>query len=269
MNMPQFNGPEKLIKTAEDMAGLRIAGKLASEVLEMIGEYVVAGVTTEKLDQICHDYIVDQQQAIPACLGYRGFPKSVCTSVNHVVCHGIPSPDKVLKNGDIINIDVTVIKDGYFGDTSKMYFVGEPPILAKRLTDTAQRAMYAGMKLVKPGTQLGDIGEAIQAVVEEERFSVVREYCGHGIGQVFHEEPQILHYGKAGTGLTLKEGMVFTIEPMVNAGVWQTKLMNDDWTVITKDRKLSAQWEHTMAVTATGVEVFTQRDEEDLSFLSA
>lgn len=269
MNMPQFNGPEKLIKTAEDMAGLRIAGKLASEVLEMIGEYVVAGVTTEKLDQICHDYIVDQQQAIPACLGYRGFPKSVCTSVNHVVCHGIPSPDKVLKNGDIINIDVTVIKDGYFGDTSKMYFVGEPPILAKRLTDTAQRAMYAGMKLVKPGTQLGDIGAAIQAVVEEERFSVVREYCGHGIGQVFHEEPQILHYGKAGTGLTLKEGMVFTIEPMVNAGVWQTKLMNDDWTVITKDRKLSAQWEHTMAVTATGVEVFTQRDEEDLSFLSA
>lgn len=269
MNMPQFNGPEKLIKTAEDMAGLRIAGKLASEVLEMIGEYVVAGVTTEKLDQICHDYIVDQQQAIPACLGYRGFPKSVCTSVNHVVCHGIPSPHKVLKNGDIINIDVTVIKDGYFGDTSKMYFVGEPPILAKRLTDTAQRAMYAGMKLVKPGTQLGDIGAAIQAVVEAERFSVVREYCGHGIGQVFHEEPQILHYGKAGTGLTLKEGMVFTIEPMVNAGVWQTKLMNDDWTVITKDRKLSAQWEHTMAVTATGVEVFTQRDEEDLSFLSA
>ena len=264
MNMPQFNGPEKLIKTAEDMAGLRIAGKLASEVLEMIGEYVVAGVTTEKLDQICHDYIVDQQQAIPACLGYRGFPKSVCTSVNHVVCHGIPSPDKVLKNGDIINIDVTVIKDGYFGDTSKMYFVGEPPILAKRLTDTAQRAMYAGMKLVKPGTQLGDIGAAIQAVVEAERFSVVREYCGHGIGAGFHEEPQIVHYGRPGTGDELVPGMCFTIEPMVNAGKRYSKILPDQWTVVTKDRSLSAQWEHTLLVTEDGVEVLTLRDDEDL-----
>lgn len=258
-----------LIKTADDIAGMRVAGRLAADVLDMIGPHVVAGVTTAQLDQICHDYIVNEQDAIPACLGYRGFPKSICTSVNHVVCHGIPSDDKVLKDGDIINIDVTVIKDGYHGDTSKMYFVGEPSILAKRITQVAQDAMYEGMKQVRAGAYVGDIGAAIQKLVEAERFSVVREYCGHGIGKVFHEDPQILHYGTAGTGMKLEAGMTFTIEPMVNAGVWQTKLMRDDWTVITKDRKLSAQWEHTMLVTETGVEVFTARPDEDLSFLSA
>ena len=260
---------ERLIKTQKDVEGMRVAGRLAAEVLEMIGEHVRAGVSTEALDQICHDYIVNEQDAIPACLGYRGFPKSICTSVNHVVCHGIPAADKILKDGDIINIDVTVIKDGYHGDTSKMFYVGEPSIMARRLTETAQAAMYEGMKLVKPGARLGDIGAAIQQLVESERFSVVREYCGHGIGLVFHEEPQILHYGKPGTGMALQAGMIFTIEPMVNAGVWQTKLMKDGWTVITKDRKLSAQWEHTMLVTDTGVEVLTKRSEEDLSFLGA
>lgn len=267
--------PQVPLMTSEaDIAGMRAAGRLAAEVLEMIGAHVTAGTTTEALDKLCHDHIVDVQNATPACLGYGGagsrppFPKSICTSVNHVVCHGIPSSDKTLKEGDIINIDVTVIKDGYFGDTSKMYHVGEPPILAKRLSEVAQTAMYEGMKQVKAGAFVGDIGAAIQKLVEAERFSVVREYCGHGIGRAFHQEPQILHYGKAGTGVQLQAGMCFTIEPMVNAGVWQTKLMRDQWTVITKDRKLSAQWEHTMMVTETGVEVFTARSDEDLSFLN-
>lgn len=250
------------IKTPEEIAKMRIAGKMAAEVLEMIGEYVVPGVTTEKLDQICHDYIVNEQKAIPACLGYKGFPKSICTSVNHVICHGIPSDKKVLKEGDIINIDVTVIYDGYHGDTSKMYNVGKVAPHADRLVKVTQECLYKGIELVKPGTRLGDIGHVIQQHAEKNYYSVVREYCGHGIGKQFHEEPQILHYGRPGTGMELVEGMVFTIEPMINAGKPHTKLKKDGWTVETKDGRLSAQWEHTMVVTATGVEVFTTRSEE-------
>lgn len=250
------------IKTPEDIAKMRIAGRMAAEVLEMIEPHVQAGVTTAELDKICHDYIVDEQKAIPACLGYRGFPKSVCTSVNQVICHGIPSEKKTLKNGDIINIDVTVIFDGYHGDTSKMYFVGEPAPHAKRLVEVTQECLYKGIALVKPGCRLGDIGEVIQKHAESNYYSVVREYCGHGIGTVFHEEPQVLHYGRAGTGFELKEGMTFTIEPMINAGKPQTKLKRDGWTVETKDGRLSAQWEHTLAVTADGVEVLTARTEE-------
>ncbi|MBM7334747.1 MAG: type I methionyl aminopeptidase [Alcanivorax sp.] len=250
------------LKTPDDIAKMREAGRLAAEVLDLIGEHVRPGVTTEELDRICHDHIVNEQNAIPACLGYRGFPKSVCTSVNHVVCHGIPSDKKVLKKGDIINIDVTVIKDGWHGDTSKMFYVGEPSVLARRLVETTRECMLTGIRMVRPGVRLGDIGHAIQKHAEAERFSVVREYCGHGIGQVFHEEPQVLHYGKPGTGLELKEGMVFTIEPMINAGKAANKVLPDGWTVVTKDRKLSAQWEHTLAVTADGYEVLTARQEE-------
>ena len=250
-----------VIKSAEDIEKMRIAGRLAAEVLEMIGEYVKAGVTTDELDRICHDYIVNEQDAIPAPLNYRGFPKSICTSVNHCVCHGIPA-DKKLKNGDIINIDVTVIKDGYHGDTSKMFFVGKAQPFAQRLVEVTHKALWTGIELVKPGTTLGDIGHAIQTYVESEHFSVVQEYCGHGIGKGFHEDPQILHYGKAGTGMALQEGMTFTIEPMVNAGNRHVKLMPDGWTVITKDRKLSAQWEHTILCTADGYEVLTLRNEE-------
>ncbi len=249
------------IKTAEEIEKMRLAGKLAGEVLTMIGEHVKPGVTTDELNQICHDYIVNVQDAVPAPLNYNGFPKSVCTSVNHVVCHGIPS-DKVLKDGDIINIDVTVIKHGYHGDTSKMYFVGKPSILAKRLVEVTQDCLYQSIKLVKPGCRLGDIGALIQDMAEKQRFSVVREYCGHGIGRIFHEDPQVLHYGKADTGLVLTPGMTFTIEPMINAGKRHVKLLNDDWTVVTKDRKLSAQWEHTLLVTDDGVEVLTKREEE-------
>lgn len=250
------------LKTPDDIAKMREAGRLAAEVLDLIGEHVRPGVTTEELDRICHDHIVNEQNAIPACLGYRGFPKSVCTSVNHVVCHGIPSDKKVLKKGDIINIDVTVIKDGWHGDTSKMFYVGEPSVLARRLVETTRECMLTGIRMVRPGVRLGDIGHAIQKHAEAEHFSVVREYCGHGIGQVFHEEPQVLHYGKPGTGLELKEGMVFTIEPMINAGKAANKVLPDGWTVVTKDRKLSAQWEHTLAVTADGYEVLTARQEE-------
>ncbi|UTF60496.1 type I methionyl aminopeptidase [Gilvimarinus sp. DA14] len=250
------------IKTPEDIAKMRIAGRMAAEVLEIIEPYVKAGVSTAELDKICHDYIVDEQKAIPACLGYRGFPKSVCTSVNHVICHGIPSEKKILKNGDIINIDVTVIYDGYHGDTSKMYFVGEPAPHAKRLVEVTQECLYKGIELVKPGCRLGDIGAVIQKHAESNYYSVVKEYCGHGIGTVFHEEPQVLHYGRPGTGLELKEGMTFTIEPMINAGKATTKLKRDGWTVETKDGRLSAQWEHTLAVTADGVEVLTARKEE-------
>jgi methionyl aminopeptidase len=245
---------------------MRIAGRLAGEVLDMIGEHVVAGVSTEQLDRLCHDYIVNVQQAIPAPLGYKGFPKSICTSVNHVVCHGIPSEKKILKKGDIINIDVTVIKDGWHGDTSKMFVVGDAGPLAQRLIDVTRECMVRAIRLVKPGAYLGDIGHAIQQLAESERFSVVREYCGHGIGKVFHEEPQVLHYGKPGTGLELKAGMVFTIEPMINAGKAATRLLPDGWTAVTKDHKLTAQWEHTIAVTDTGFEVLTLRKEEtDLS----
>jgi methionyl aminopeptidase len=240
---------------------MRVAGRLAAEVLEMIGEHVLPGVTTDELDAICHDHIVRAQGAIPAPLNYRGFPKSICTSVNHQVCHGIPS-NKRLKNGDILNIDITVIKDGYHGDTSKMFFVGEPSILARRLVKITQQAMRLGIARVRPGATLGDIGHAIQQYVESQDCSVVREYCGHGIGQEFHEEPQVLHYGKPGEGLVLEPGMCFTIEPMVNAGKRFIKLLPDGWTVVTKDRSLSAQWEHTILVTPQGHEILTLRAEE-------
>lgn len=249
------------LKSAEDIKKMRIAGRLAGEVLTMIGQYVKPGVTTEELDKICHDYIVNVQRAIPACLNYRGFPKSICTSVNHQVCHGIPGPKK-LKDGDIINIDVTVIHDGYYGDTSKMFFVGNPSILAKRLTRITREAMFIGIEMVKPGVTLGDIGHAIQTYSENQGFSVVREYCGHGIGRQFHEDPQVLHYGKPGTGLVLEPGLTFTIEPMLNAGQRYVKTLPDDWTVVTKDRSLSAQWEHTILVTEQGYEIFTLREEE-------
>lgn len=250
------------IKTADEIEKMRIAGRLAAEVLEMIEEHVVAGVSTEHLNQICHDYIVNVQNAIPAPLNYKGFPKSICTSVNHVICHGIPSDKKVLKNGDIINIDITVIKDGFHGDTSKMFFVGEPSVVAKRLVKITQECMYKGIELVKPGTRLGDIGAVIQKHAESHYFSVVREYCGHGIGRVFHEEPQVMHYGKKGTGMEIKEGMTFTIEPMINQGKRHCKLLPDEWTVVTKDHKLSAQWEHTILVTHDGFDILTLREEE-------
>tara|TARA_R110001592_G_scaffold168705_1_gene404971 strand:+ start:444 stop:1229 length:786 start_codon:yes stop_codon:yes gene_type:complete len=254
------------IKTADEIQKMRVAGRLAAEVLEMIEEHVVAGVTTDKLNSICHDYIVNTQNAIPAPLNYKGFPKSICTSVNHVICHGIPSDKKTLKNGDTINIDITVIKDGYHGDTSKMFFIGKPSIAAERLCKITQECLYKGINLVKPGTKLGDIGEIIQKHAESNYYSVVREYCGHGIGAVFHEEPQVMHYGKAGTGLTLKEGMTFTIEPMINQGKRHCKLLPDEWTVVTKDHKLSAQWEHTILVTAEGFEILTLREEEKTLF---
>ncbi|MDY7218100.1 type I methionyl aminopeptidase [Denitrificimonas sp. JX-1] len=249
------------IKTPDEIAKMRIAGRLAAEVLEMIEEHVKVGVTTDELNTLCHDYIVNVQKAIPAPLNYNGFPKSICTSVNHVVCHGIPN-DKPLKDGDIINIDITVIKDGYFGDTSKMFLVGNTPEWANRLCQITQECLYKGIELVRPGARLGDIGEVIQKHAESNGYSVVREYCGHGIGKVFHEEPQVLHYGKAGTGLELKEGMTFTIEPMINLGKKETRLLGDGWTAITKDRKLTAQWEHTLAVTADGYEIFTLRNDE-------
>ncbi|RTE86992.1 MULTISPECIES: type I methionyl aminopeptidase [Gammaproteobacteria] len=250
------------IKTAEEIEKMRVAGRLAASVLEMIGEHVKAGVTTDELNQICHDYIV-AHDAYPAPLNYHGFPKSICTSVNHCVCHGIPN-DKKLKDGDIINIDVTVKKDGYHGDTSKMFIVGEGSILANRLTKVTQEALYLAIKMVKPGVQLGDIGAAIQKYGEKFGYSIVREYCGHGIGNEFHEDPQVLHYGRPGTGETLQAGMCLTIEPMINAGKRNTKTLSDGWTVLTKDRSLSAQWEHTMLVTETGVEVLTLREDEDL-----
>lgn len=224
----------------------------------MIGTHVKAGITTDELNLICHNFIVNVQEAIPAPLNYRGFPKSICTSVNHQVCHGIPS-DKLLKNGDIINVDVTVIKDGYHGDTSKMFVIGEGSVIAKKLCQVSYESMWRGIKLVKPGATLGDIGHAIQSFVERQDCSVVREYCGHGIGREFHEDPQVLHYGKAGTGLKLEAGMTFTIEPMVNAGKHHVKLMKDGWTVVTKDHSLSAQWEHTILVTETGFDVLTLR----------
>ena len=249
------------IKTPDEQDKMRVAGKLAATVLDMIGEHVRAGITTDELNTICHDYIVESQDAIPAPLNYKGFPKSICTSVNHVVCHGIPGPKK-LKNGDIVNIDITVIKDGFHGDTSRMFFVGKPTVLAERLARVTREAMLAGISVVRPGATLGDIGAAVQTHVEKNRFSVVREYCGHGIGRVFHEDPQILHYGRAGTGMALVEGMTFTVEPMVNAGRRQVKLLPDGWTVVTKDHSLSAQWEHTILVTADGYEILTLGEQE-------
>ncbi|RMF16333.1 MAG: type I methionyl aminopeptidase [Gammaproteobacteria bacterium] len=251
-----------IIKTPEEIEKMRVAGRLAAEVLEMIGPHVQPGVTTGELDRICHDYIVNQQNAIPAPLNYKGFPKSICTSVNQVICHGIPSDKKVLKSGDIINIDITVIKDGYHGDTSAMFFVGEPKPAAERLVRITQECLYKGIALVKPGARLGDIGHTIQQYAESNYYSVVREYCGHGIGKGFHEDPQVMHYGTPGTGLVLKPGMTFTIEPMINQGKRHCKLLPDGWTVVTKDRKLSAQWEHTLLVTETGCEVLTLRNGE-------
>lgn len=249
------------INKADDIAKMRIAGKLASEVLDYITPFVVQGVSTEKLDRLCHDYIVNEQKAIPAPLnyapdGHTPYPKSICTSVNHQICHGVPG-DKVLKNGDTVNIDITVIKDGYHGDTSRMFHVGEVSIQAKRLSEVTYQAMWLGINKVKPGATLGDIGHAIQAFAEKSGYSVVREFCGHGIGKRFHEDPQILHYGKPNTGIKLVEGMIFTIEPMINAGRRDIKHMPDGWTVVTKDRSLSAQWEHTVLVTNTGFEVLT------------
>lgn len=244
------------IKNAAEQAQMRVAGRLTADVLDMIGEHVQAGISTGELDEICHRYIVEQQQAIPAPLNYRGFPRSVCTSVNHVVCHGIPG-DRVLRDGDMINIDVTVIKDGFHGDSSRIFFVGKPSVQAERLARITYEAMWQGIKLVKPGTRLGDIGHVIQNFAEQERFAVVREYCGHGIGRVFHEDPQVLHYGEPGNGVELREGMTFTIEPMLNAGRRHVKLLGDGWTVVTKDHSLSAQWEHTILVTNDSYEVLT------------
>ncbi len=244
----KFHGPE-------GFAGMRAAGKLAAETLDMIGPHVKPGVTTGELDRLCHEFVV-ARGARPAPLGYRGFPKSICTSVNHVVCHGIPG-DKQLEDGDIINIDVTVIVDGWHGDTSRMYFAGDPGVRAKKLVDTTYEAMMAGIEVVQPGATLGDIGAAIQRVAEGQRFSVVRDFCGHGVGRIFHDSPSILHYGKAGTGMRLQPGMFFTIEPMINAGDWRVKVLSDGWTAVTKDRSLSAQFEHSIAVTETGYEIFT------------
>ena len=260
---PKTDKMSIILKTAEDIEKMRVAGQLAAEQLKMIAEHVKPGVTTDELNDICHDYTVNVQQAVPAPLNYHGFPKSICTSVNHQVCHGIPS-DKKLKKGDIVNIDVTVIKDGYHGDTSKMFFVGEPSVLAQRICRVAHECMKLGIEMVKPGLHLGDIGHAIQKHAESKNYSVVREYCGHGIGQVFHEEPQVLHYGEPGTGIILEPGMTFTIEPMINAGKRQVKLLKDGWTVVTKDRSLSAQWEHTIAVTEDGYEVLTLLPGDDI-----
>ncbi len=253
------------IKTAEDICKMRVAGALAAEVLEMIGSHVQPGISTGELDRICHKYIVDVQRAIPAPLNYNGFPKSICTSVNHVICHGIPGDTKILKSGDIINIDITVIKDGFHGDTSKMFCVGEVPGHAQRLIKVTQECLYKAIAMVTPGITLGDIGHVIQQHAEANNYSIVREYCGHGIGRVFHEDPHVLHFGQPNTGLRIVEGMTFTIEPMLNAGSRHTKLSKKDgWTVTTKDRRLSAQWEHTLAVKSGGCEVLTRRSDEAL-----
>lgn len=252
-----------ILKSEDDFAGMRVAGAMAAEVLEMIRPLVVPGISTGELDAICHHYITETLQAIPAPLNYNGFPKSICTSVNDVVCHGIPSDSKILRSGDIVNIDVTVIKEGFHGDTSIMVGVGDVPAHAERLVRVTQECLYKAMELVRPGIKLGDIGHIIQQHAESNYYSVVREYCGHGIGKIFHEDPQILHYGRADTGLVVEPGMTFTIEPMINAGKRHTKLnARDGWTVTTRDGRLSAQWEHTMGVTEDGCEVFTRRSEE-------
>lgn len=253
------------IKSVDEIAKMRVAGKLASEVLEMIEDYVKPGVSTGELDRLCHEFIINEQNAIPAPLNYNGFPKSICTSINHVICHGIPSNGKALKSGDIINIDITVIKDGFHGDTSKMFLVGKTADHAERLVRVTQECLYKAIELVRPGVTLGDLGCVIQQHGEAHNYSIVREYCGHGIGRIFHEEPQVLHYGVPNTGLKIEEGMTFTIEPMLNAGSRHTKLSKKDgWTVTTKDRRLSAQWEHTLAVNASGCEVLTLRSDESL-----
>ena len=254
-----------MIKTKDQFEKMRTAGKLAADVLDMIGAFVKPGVTTDELNTRCHDFITINQSATPAPLNYRGFPKSICTSVNHQICHGIPSDTKKLKDGDIINIDVTVIKNGYHGDTSRMFLVGNTSIQSKRLCEITRQSMIEGIKVVRPGATTGDIGAAIQEYAEANKYSVVREYCGHGIGKNFHEGPQILHYGKKNTGVRLEEGMIFTIEPMINVGSYKTKLLNDGWTVVTQDHELSAQYEHTVLVTNKGSEILTIRPEEDAS----
>ncbi len=259
------------IKNQTDIEKMRVACKLAAEVLDYITPFVVPGVTTEKLDQLCHDYMVDVQGCIPAPLnyappGHAPYPKSICTSINQQVCHGVPG-DRVLKNGDIVNLDITTIKDGYHGDTSRMFCVGTPSPQAKRLCDITYECMWRGIQQVKPGATLGDIGHAIQKHAESSGYSVVREFCGHGIGKKFHEDPQVLHYGKPGTGIKLQEGMIFTIEPMINAGKRDIRQMGDGWTIVTKDRSLSAQWEHTVLVTADGYEVLTVSDGTPPPFL--
>ena len=250
-----------IIKTDEQIEKMRIAGKLASQVLIMIESYIKAGVTTNELDRICHNFIVDEQKAIPAPLNYHGFPKSICTSINEVVCHGIPD-NKILEDGDILNIDVTVKKDGYHGDTSKMFIVGNASVKSKRICSTAQIAMYEGIKILRPGVQLGDVGHVIQQYAESNGYSIVRDYCGHGIGETFHEPPMVLHYGKMNTMETIEKGMIFTIEPMINEGKKDTLVLKDEWTVVTKDMSLSAQWEHTILITEYGYEILTLRDEE-------
>tara|TARA_B100000475_G_scaffold200574_1_gene185337 strand:+ start:3369 stop:4166 length:798 start_codon:yes stop_codon:yes gene_type:complete len=259
------------IKNSEDIRKMRIAGKLASEVLDFITPFIKADITTDEIDKICHNFMVDKQKTIPAPLnysppGHTPYPKSVCTSVNNQICHGIPS-SKILKKGDIVNIDVTVIKDGYHGDTSRMFFVGEPSIQAKRLCEVTYQSMWLGIEAVRPGAYLGDIGHAIQSFAESNGYSVVREFCGHGIGLVFHEEPQVLHYGESNTGIKLEPGMIFTIEPMINAGKRDIKMLPDGWTVVTKDRSLSAQWEHTILVTDSSYEVLTVSEGTPKPFL--
>jgi methionyl aminopeptidase len=249
------------IKTLEEQALMRVAGRLTADVLDMIGPHIQPGVTTAELDQICHEYIVAVQKATPAPLNYRGFPRSICTSVNHVVCHGIPG-DRRLKAGDIVNVDITVIKDGFHGDSSRMFAVGKPTVQGTRVMQVAFDSMWRGIRAVRAGGHLGDIGHAIQSYAEAQGCSVVREYCGHGIGRVFHEDPQVLHYGRAGTGVELREGMTITVEPMINVGERHVKLMPDGWTVVTRDHSLSAQWEHTVLVTADGCEVLTLGVEE-------
>ena len=244
------------IKSSEEQEKMRTAGRLAAEVLDMIGDFVQPGISTNELDQICHKYITKTQNAIPAPLNYRGFPKSICTSLNHVVCHGIPG-ERILKSGDILNIDVTVIKEGFHGDTSRMFFVGKSNIQAERLVQITLESMLIGIEELAPGKYLGDVGHAIQTHVEKNRFSVVREYCGHGIGRIFHEEPQVLHYGKPKSGMKLETGMTLTVEPMVNAGKRHVRLLPDGWTVVTKDHSLSAQWEHTILITNNGYEILT------------
>ena len=250
------------LKTTDQIAQMRIAGKLAAEVLEMITPFVVPGVSTEELDRICHDYIVNDKQSIPANVGYNGFEKTICSSVNQVICHGIPSEKRILKHGDILNIDVTVIRNGWHGDTSKMFMVGKTQPHNERLVKVTQECLYKAIEVVKPGAYMGDIGAVIQEHASKNHYSVVEDYCGHGIGQIYHEDPQVLHYGKAGSGLRMEEGLCFTIEPMINQGTKYTKILSDGWTVETEDGRNSAQWEHTLAVISGGVEVLTQRNDE-------
>ena len=250
------------IKSTNDIEKMKVAGRLAAEVLEMITPYVIPGISTGKLDKLCHEHIVNVQNAIPANIGYKGYEKTICSSINQVICHGIPDNNKILKDGDILNIDVTVIKDGWHGDTSKMFLIGKCAPHNERLVKVTQECLYKGIEVVKPGAYLGDIGHAIQKHAMENHYSVVEDYCGHGIGKVYHEEPQVLHYGKAGTGIEIKEGMCFTIEPMINQGTKYCKTLNDGWTVVTKDGRNSAQWEHTIAVLKNGVEILTKRNEE-------